>query len=83
MGRSDTPSWSERFLEANGQRRYLLTETQRRFFERQKRAIEDIRMGMRGAAQLIAEEQGFIGGSDLSEDFSELVEQPAVGPAPA
>lgn len=55
--------------------RHRLTETQRQFFQRQKQALTNIEMGLRGALQMLVEEKSLIGKVSLSEDCAELIQE--------
>ena len=59
------------------QAHYQLSDKQRDFFLRQRQAMSNIEMGMRGALQMLVEEHGLSGKVTLSEDCSELIAEQA------
>lgn len=56
-------------------KRYPLTPKQQQFFQKQAQAATNLQMAMRGALQMLVEEQGIAGRVSLSEDFSEMIEE--------
>jgi hypothetical protein len=56
--------------------RFPLTDKQQEFFKRRRIAMQQIEMEMRGALQMIVEENDIRGKCTLSEDFTALVIEP-------